>query len=124
MVVLVLSTFSAIQKSVVQLLNQPFLNSHIINRLFKWLNYIRLFNLRICHIKGEHNVIADAPTRMHHPSSEPSHLSSLISEIKAFESTILHVNAIPSTQILLTTKDLPSMPSNNIFKLYKFPHNI
>ena len=31
---------------------------------------------------------------MHHPSSEPSHLSSLISEIKAFESTILHVNAI------------------------------
>ena len=81
-------------KSVVQLLNQPFANSHVINRLFKWLNCVRLFNLRILHIKGEDNVIADALTRMHQPNSEPSHLSSLISEIKAFESSILHVNAI------------------------------
>ncbi|EMG47321.1 hypothetical protein G210_2372 [Candida maltosa Xu316] len=50
-------------KAITQVLNGPLSNSHLVNRLFKWLNFIRTFNYEIHHIAGNKNVIADALTR-------------------------------------------------------------
>lgn len=81
-------------KSVVQLLNAPFNNSHVINRLAKWLNYIRLFNLKILHIKGEQNIIADAISRMHDKNHQSSDVNSLLEEIQKFEAMVIPIHTV------------------------------
>ena len=51
-------------RALIDLLDKPLTNRHAVNRLDKWLRFVRMFNYEIHHIDGKKNVIADALSRV------------------------------------------------------------
>ncbi|EDK44732.1 hypothetical protein LELG_02911 [Lodderomyces elongisporus NRRL YB-4239] len=60
-------------KALVLVMNKPLDNSHFVNRVYKWLNFIRTFNYQIHHIDGLKNIIADALSRCHTSTPQTDH---------------------------------------------------
>lgn len=58
-------------KAVVTLLNGSFTNGHLMNRVAKWLLFLRNYNIEIAHIDGKSNIVADCLSRIEDPTSTP-----------------------------------------------------
>ncbi|KAG7661773.1 uncharacterized protein J8A68_004721 [[Candida] subhashii] len=87
-------------KAIEELLSRPLTNSYAVNRLYKWLVYIKGFNYQIHHIPGDKNVIADALTRMNY--NQPPKLSYPLDEaITSFRQHLI----IPASTMNITNDE-------------------
>ena len=75
-------------KAVVTLLTGPFSNGHLVNRVAKWLNILRNYHLKIAHVSGTVNVVADSLSRVNDPDAAPLLSIPLQNEIKEFKSKL------------------------------------
>lgn len=55
-------------QSAVKLINGRLDNQHQVNRLWRWLNTIRNFDIELKHIPTDLNILADTFTRVHNPN--------------------------------------------------------
>ncbi|KAI5950712.1 hypothetical protein KGF54_003786, partial [Candida jiufengensis] len=86
-------------KALSQVLDKPLSNSHFVNRLYKWLNFLRNFNYEIHHISGSSNVIADALTRCYDEKAIPKSHFAVEEVIKSLKSKLPDLSTGEETMI-------------------------
>lgn len=86
-------------QALTKLIQSPFKDGHAINRIAKWLNYLRTYNYKLVHVKGSENIIADCLSRMNLPKSIEHYTSPIQDDIDNFKTqlqvNITHAKLIP-----------------------------
>lgn len=115
-------------KAVVTLLNGSFTNGHLMNRVARWLSFLRNYHLEVAHIDGKVNLVADCLSRIEDPTSTPLLSINLTEDMEHFKSRMeINTNltqisendpkygrfSLLGIRNYLTTAQIPQIYNNN-----------